>query len=87
MTPFIIASLGNPDAVYVKDIDANNKTYWIGKPTTTLALLSSNQTQRPTAAPSTVLQHQGASLVDRILTTPSPSLWHSFTRCQSTMSS
>jgi len=58
MTPFMTASLGNSAAVHVQPINANNKTYWIGKLTTALALLSSNQTQGPTAAPSTVLQYR-----------------------------
>lgn len=72
LTPFITASVGGGAAVYVQPINANNKTYWIGKPTTSLALISSNQTQGPTAVPSTVLQHQGASLVDSILATSPP---------------
>jgi len=72
-TSLIIASVSAYDGlIYVQPINASNKTYWIGKPTTTLALLSSNQTQGPPTAPSTVLQHQGASLVDNILTTPTP---------------
>jgi len=73
--PFIITSdSGSEGPVFLKPVNANNKTYWIGKPTATLALVFTNQTQGLAAAPDTVLQHHGASLVDNILPTPAPPL-------------
>ncbi len=66
--PFIITSgSGSVDGpVALKPVNANNKTYWIGKPTATLALVFTNQTQNLTVDTDTVLQHHGASLVNNI---------------------
>lgn len=72
--PFILTSGGGSadGPVALQPVNAANKTYWIGKPTATLALVFTNQTQNLAVDTDTVLQHHGASLVNDILPTTAP---------------